>query len=51
MLSTPAKRKEIRAFPATPEAGRTILTGSGSVKNWAFAHKLLKTNAQLLIGA
>jgi hypothetical protein len=33
-------------FPATPEAARTILTGSGTVKNPESRNKMLKTNEQ-----
>src|ERR1043166_6657918 len=41
------KCKEIRAFPVSPpEAGRTILTGSKSVKNPKPALNALKTNEQ-----
>jgi hypothetical protein len=33
-------------FPPTPEAARTILTGSGTVKNPEYPHKPLETNEQ-----
>jgi hypothetical protein len=34
--------KENPGFPATPEAARTILTGSEGVKKSGYWHKLLK---------